>query len=81
MSSARFRKIREKLELTQGELAEVLGLSGKEVVSRIEAGTRNPSKLAMAVMEILGESSPRKANELIELLKAHVAKITKDSNE
>lgn len=78
MSSAKFKVIREKLGLNQDELAQVLGLSGKTAVSNIETGVRNPSKLAIAVMEILNESSPRKAKELIELLKTHIAKIEKD---
>lgn len=81
MSSAKFKVIREKLGLNQDELAQVLGLSGKTTVSNIETGVRNPSKLAMAVMEILNESSPRKAKELIELLKAHIAKIEKRLND
>lgn len=78
MSSAKFKKIRENLELTQEEIAQVLGLSGKKAVSNIETGVRNPSKLALAIMEILNELSPRKSKELIELLKIHITKIEKD---
>lgn len=80
MSPAKFKSIREKLGLKQEELARVLGLSGKTAISNIETGVRNPSKLAMAVMEILGESSPNKAKELIELLQSHIAKIEKRMN-
>lgn len=69
MNPARFRKIREKLELTQEDLAYVLCLAGKTVISRIEAGDRNPSKLAIAVMEILNDLPSRKAMELMELLR------------
>lgn len=78
MSPSKFKAIREKLGLKQEELAQVLGLSGKTAVSNIETGVRNPSKLGIAVMEILNESSPRKSQELIELLKKHIAKIEKE---
>lgn len=78
MSATRFRRIREKLGLTQEELCAVLGLSGKTVVSRIEAGDRNPSKLAMAIMEVLNDLSPRKSQELMELLKSHIANLNSD---
>lgn len=78
MSPSKFKAIREKLGLKQEELAQVLGLSGKTAVSNIETGVRNPSKLGIAVMEILNESSSRKSQELIELLKKHIAKIEKE---
>lgn len=78
MSPSKFKAIREKLGLKQEELAQVLGLSGKTAVSNIETGVRNPSKLGIAVMEILNEFSPRKSQELIELLKKHIAKIEKE---
>jgi DNA-binding XRE family transcriptional regulator len=78
VSPSKFKAIREKLGLKQEELAQVLGLSGKTAVSNIETGVRNPSKLGIAVMEILNESSPRKSQELIELLKKHIAKIEKE---
>lgn len=77
MSPSKFKAIRENLGLNQDELAQVLGLSGKTAVSNIETGVRNPNKLAMAVMEILNESSPRRAKELIELLKTNVARLEK----
>lgn len=78
MSPSKFKAVREKLGLSQDELAQVIGLSGKKAVSNIETGVRNPSKLGAAIMEILHESSPRKAKELIDLLKAHIAKIEKE---
>jgi DNA-binding XRE family transcriptional regulator len=77
VSPSKFKAIRENLGLNQDELAQVLGLSGKTAVSNIETGVRNPNKLAMAVMEILNESSPRRAKELIELLKTNVARLEK----
>jgi DNA-binding XRE family transcriptional regulator len=80
VNPGKFKSIREKLGLKQDELAKVLGLSGKTAISNIETGVRNPSKLAMAVMEILNESSPSKAKELIELLQSHIAKIEKRMN-
>lgn len=81
MSPLKFKAIREKLGLKQEELAQVLGLSGKTAVSNIETKVRNPSKLAMAIMSILDEASPRKAKELIELLRTYVEKVEKDLND
>lgn len=72
MSSERFREIRESLGFTQQEISEVLGYSSKNVVTHIERGARNPGKLAMAVLELLNELPPRKAQELIERLRVHI---------
>lgn len=80
MSPSKFKAIRDKLGLKQEELAQILGLSGKTAVSNIETKVRNPSKLATAIMSILDEASPRKAKELVDLLRTHVAKIEKDSD-
>lgn len=77
MSSPRFKKLREQLELTQEELAEVLGLSGKQAISNIETGVRNPSKLSMAILEILNELPKKEALKLIELLRKQNAKSVK----
>ena len=72
MSSAKFKEIREKLGLTQQEVSMVLGYSGRNVVTHIERGARNPGKLAMAILEILNEMPPRKARDFMELLKTHI---------
>lgn len=81
MSSAKFKATREKLGLTQDEVAQVLGFSGKTAISNIETGVRGPSKLAMAVLEVLAELPRKDSQRLMELLKSHIAKIAKDSNE
>lgn len=77
MSSSRFKEIREQLGLTQEELSEVLGLSGKKAVSNIETGNRNPSTLAIAVMEILNELPRKESLKLMQRLKKYVAKSNK----
>lgn len=79
MSSKRFRVIREDLELTQGEASEILGLSDKTIVSRLESGKRSPGTLTMAVMEVLNELPRKESLKIMELLKKHVAKIQRGS--
>lgn len=74
MSSARFKATREKLGLTQEEIAQVLGFSGKTAISNIETGLRSPSKLALAVLEVLTELPRKDSQRLIELLQKHIAK-------
>lgn len=81
MSSAKFKATREKLGLTQDEVAQVLGFSGKAAISNIETGVRSPSKLAMAVLEVLAELPRKDSQKLIELLRTHIAKITRNSDE
>lgn len=71
MKKERFKKIRKKLNLTQGELAEVLSLSGKMAVGNIELGFRNPSKLAGVVMSILNSLSDAEATEFMDQLRSH----------
>lgn len=74
MSSIKFKAMREKLGLTQEEVSEVLGFSGKTAISNIETGVRSPSKLAMAVMELLAELPRKDAERLIELLRKYIEK-------
>lgn len=64
MKGAEFKKIREQLDLTQDELADVLCLSGKTAVSNIETGFRNPSKLAAVVLWYLDKLPKAKSREL-----------------
>ena len=71
MTGDEFRKIRERLELSREEMAELLGLSGYNSISNIELGLRNPSKLATMVLKILKHLSKKKAEELIELLRRY----------
>lgn len=72
MSPAKFKEIRERLGLTQADLAEILGLSGKQPISHIETGFRNPSPLSQAIMSVADELPEKKAKELLELIRKHV---------
>ena len=81
MSPKRFKEIRLKLDLTQEELSEVLGVADKTVINRYEAGTRAPSNLMSAVMEILNELSPKKSLDLMELLKKHLKRTQREQND
>ena len=72
MSPKKFKDIRETLGLTQGELADVLGLSGKMPISHFETGFRQPSGLIAALMLVFESLPERKALELIEMLKHHM---------
>lgn len=74
MSPKQFKETREKLGLTQSELAELLGLSGKMPISHFETGFRTPSPLISAVMSYLGSLSERKAQEFIEEFQRHIGK-------
>jgi transcriptional regulator with XRE-family HTH domain len=68
MTSVQFKEIRERLGLSQSELAEILGLSSKQAVSNIETGLRNPGKLMGAVMEAFVILPERHSKELRRLL-------------
>jgi transcriptional regulator with XRE-family HTH domain len=78
MSPAQFKEIREKLGLTQVELSQVLGLSGRKPISHFETGFRTPSPLIQALMSLLNGLSERKAAEFIELLNEHMVRVLKD---
>ncbi len=75
MSPTQFKAIRERLGLSQEELARVLCLSGKKVVSNIETGVRNPGRLVVVIMQILDELSSKKAKELMGLLQEYNQKL------
>jgi transcriptional regulator with XRE-family HTH domain len=75
MNSAKFKSIREKLGLTQEELSDMLGLSGRKPISHFETGFRKPSPLIQAIMSLLDSLSERKAAELVELFNDHMKKI------
>jgi DNA-binding XRE family transcriptional regulator len=68
MTSAQFKEIREQLGLSQSQLADVLGLSGRQAVCNIETGIRNPGKLMGAVMEAFVILPERRSKELRVLL-------------
>lgn len=69
MKGHEFQRIRNDLELTQDELAQVLGFSGKHAVSNIETEFRKPSPLVAALMLLLDELPVPKAQSLVRRLK------------
>ena len=72
MSPKNFKEIREKLGLTQTELSDVFGFSGKAPISHFETGFRQPSELVLALMKIFESLPEKKALELVELLRSHM---------
>ena len=79
MSPKQFKETREKLALTQAELAQVLGLSGKMTISHFETGFRTPSPLISAIMGYLGSLTERKASAFIEEFSQHTEHEAKSS--
>ena len=77
MKPKEFREIREKLGLTQKELAEVFGLSSYLPVNHYESGFRTPSVLIQAVMRILDQWPEKKRTELLTELKDECVKLSK----
>lgn len=77
MSPVRFKEIREKLGLTQEELSEVFGVSGRKPISHYETGFRKPGDLIVVLMEIFDSLSEKKSIELRELILAEMRKIKK----
>ena len=57
-----------KFEMNQDQFSDLLGQKKKKVVSSIETGARNPSKLTAIVLRVLDGLSKPKAKELIELM-------------
>lgn len=68
MNGKQFKASREKLELSQDQLAQILGLSGKQAISNIETGLRNPGTLAASVLRLLVELPEKRSKEIQELL-------------
>lgn len=71
MRGSEFKAIRERLGLSQEDLAMLLCLSGKQAVSNIETGFRNPSKLSAVLMRVFDSLSDAKFKELKSLLLKH----------
>lgn len=70
LTGTEFKAIREELGLSQEELAKILCLSGKQAVSNIETGFRNPSRLTSALMQAFVELPKQRSKELREMLYA-----------
>lgn len=68
MKGSDFKKVREELGLSQDQLACLLGLSGKQAVSNIETGLRNPSPLVATILLVLLELPEKRSKELQSLL-------------
>jgi DNA-binding transcriptional regulator YiaG len=67
-----FKQIREKLAMTQKEMAHLLGYTGNaQTVKNIEGGSRNPGKLAIKLLRYLSSLPKSKAATLIEELNRH----------
>ncbi len=60
MSPPKLRKLRERLGLSQQQLARRLGVD-RATVTRWENGTRRPSKLAELALEGVGEARDARA--------------------
>ena len=72
------KRIRNKLGLTQEEFAELFGLAGKNTVSNIETGFRNPNPTITLMLGLL-DKLPRKRS--IELLKQMIAHARREQNQ
>ena len=64
MSPTEFKRIREKFGVTQTEMADVLGLSGRLTITHYETGFRKPSLLTSALMRLFDELPAKKSLEL-----------------
>ncbi len=73
MSPSKFKRIREKLGLSQEELAQTFGIVTR-AIDHYETGFRNPSALIAALMNIFDNLSDRDAKGLIKLIKANLPK-------
>lgn len=65
MSAKEVLKLRQKLEITQEELANALGLHGKEVICRWETGTREPNEALQRLFRYLNEATRAEAERII----------------
>lgn len=68
ISGKRFKEIREELGLTQDQMAEALGMSGKQAICNIESGRVNAGTLMSALMEVFVDLPEKQSMHLRELL-------------
>ena len=68
MSPTRFKEIRENMGLTQTDLSEIFGLSGRLPITHYETGFRRPSKLIAVLMELFNQLPEKKSAELRDLI-------------
>ncbi len=69
MKPLEVKRIREKLNLTQSELAEVFCLSGGNSVSNIETGFRKPGTSLVLMLSLLDSLSLAESKELVKKLR------------
>ena len=68
MTGSEFKAIREALGLSQREVAELLGYSGKTAISNLEAKEKHPDLLACVLMRMFKVLSAKRSMELREQL-------------
>ena len=66
VDSNEFKKVRMKLNMSQQQFADLLGMSGKQAISNIETGLRKPGTLVGIILRVLDALPKRKAEELVE---------------
>lgn len=74
MESNEVRRIREKLELSREDFAEILCLSGYGAYANIENNIRKPSKLTIRLLRYLDSLSKTRALNFIEEFSCHETK-------
>ncbi len=69
MNGNEFKKIRERLELSQSELAELLCYSSKQAISNVEQGSKKPGRLVSTLMRVFVSLPEKRSLELRSLIK------------
>ena len=65
MTSKAILRLREKLEMSQEDLAQALGVQGRLTVYRWETGSREPSEIIRRLVLLLNDLSERDAKKLL----------------
>lgn len=68
MSAKEVMQLRERLSISQEELADALGLHGRGAISRWETGLRDPSETVRRLVFYLNELPKKEALELLKRL-------------
>lgn len=61
-------KLRDKLQVSQEELSDAFGLSGRNAISRWETGRRKPAELARRLLCLLNDLPVGEAKAIIKRL-------------
>lgn len=70
MSPTQVKNLRAKLEFTQAEFANALGLS-RLTISQYETGFRQPGPTVLILFRVLDSLSRVRAHELVALFRSH----------